>query len=213
MIQKKDKYAAYLDKVSEVSTELDKDVTLRTIKIRVTDIFNELSDKDELIFQKNLFRILAIPALVVFLVSIVFAQSFVAIIGLFILGFYLIHHRKLMLRKVQEIREEQIHIKPNESKNISDLVAMIHYLVKGADLKISRMNSIRWFYAILFPLILVASAQFFFANLNFSELVVTLVFAAVIGGLFWVYHFYIDINRYEEEAEELENYLDQLEQY
>lgn len=213
IVQQKNKYEQYLEKVSETSTELENDMTLRTIKIRIEDIFKELSNKEDVFFHKNLFRMLAIPAVAVFLISIFFFNSIVGIIGIFTLIGFTVHHRRLMIQKTLDIKKESVSIKPDESRNISDLVALIHYLVKGAELKISRMNSVRWFYAILFPLTMVVSAQFIFSSLNFTELVISLVFAAIVGGLFWVYHFYSEINKYEVEAEELENYLDQLEQY
>lgn len=209
----KDKYAAYLNKIEEASTELENDLNLRTIKLRVQDIFSDLSNKDEIQLHKTLFKMLAIAAALIFFVHLIIFKSLVSLLGLIILVIYIRQHNKLMRQKNDEIVKQNFHPAHQEVKNIPDLITTIQYLILGAELKISRVNSVRWFYAILFPVVLVSAAQFLFDQSGIGEMIQQLIFAAIIGGAFWFYHFYQDIQKYELEAEELESFLDKLAQY
>ena len=209
----KDKYSAYLNKVDEVSTELESDVNLRTIKLRVQDIFSDLSNKEEIRLHQTLFKMLAIPAAIIFLVHLIIFKSLISLAGLVILFIYIRQHNNLIRNKTAEIKKQNFHPAEQEVRNIPDLITTIQYLILGADLKISRVNSVRWFYVILTPLIMVSAMQFFIRQTSFNELIRNLIIAGVFGGAFWFYHFYQDIQKYEGEAEELEEYLDKLAQY
>jgi hypothetical protein len=209
----KGKYSEYLNKIEEVSTELENDMNLRTIKLRVQDIFMDLSNKEEIRLHQTLFKMLAIPAAVIFLIHLIFFKGLISLAGIIILFLYIRHHNKLIRSKTAEIKKQNFHPADQEVKNIPDLITTIQYLMLGADLKISRVNSVRWFYVILFPIIMVSSMQFFIRQTSFNELIRNLIIAGIFGGAFWFYHFYQDIQKYEGEAEELEEYLDKLAQY
>lgn len=209
----KEKYSAYLDKIEEASTELENDMNLRTIKLRVQDIFSDLSNKEEIHLHKTLFKMLAITAAILFTIHLVIFKSLVSLLGLIVLVVYIRKHNMLIRQKTNEIRQQNFHPAEQEARSISDLITTIQYLMLGAELKISRVNSVRWFYVILFPIVLVSATQFFIDPSGLSETIRNLIIAGILGGAFWFYHFYQDIHKYETEADELEDYLEKLAQY
>ncbi len=85
----------------------------------------------------------------------------------------------------------------------------IQYLLDGIDIKLTRINSVKFIYLVLVPFLFVMLREILVAPVvGFGSLVFQLFLAAIIGGVFWIFFFNSDkedLLYFEDDLTELMN--------
>lgn len=154
----------------------------------------------------------SISIIALFIVDIDSSVTKYLIFMVILLGLLLWHRIKLNV-KVKESVALSAYKKgdPADKKNYT--IGLLKYLSSGLAIKLTRLKSVRLFFCIMFPLLLVLFKelyQYHFKDGEFGTSLFQYILAFVIGSSFWYYYFQADIAELDLDKADVDSMVSKL---
>jgi len=154
----------------------------------------------------------SIAVILLFIVDVNSSVSKYLLFMVTLLGL-LIWHRIKLNREVKEslTLSTYAQIEASDKKNYT--IGLLKYLSSGYAIKLTRLRSIRLFFSIIFPLLLVLFKevyQYFYYDGQLGSNIGHYILAFVIGASFWYYYFQSDINELELDKADVDSMISKL---
>ena len=177
---------------------------LQLIEEKAETLLEELkNDDDAFVYSTTLLILVVLFLLAIVFLYILTGLSTKLLIYLVILIAVLAYYRLNMNKAYKEstILQKYKDIDPaNKSSYVSGL---LKYLASGVTIKLERLKSVRLFYTIMFPLFLLIIREIYIGSYDNISFLISILMAALIGGIFWYFYFSKGLTELEEDKEEI----------
>jgi len=200
LIHRKEKYNEYLKKIEKAKSDDGGDYKFyEALEARSDLILKDLREQNDKLEMNLAILFVAIPTIILGILSYVKLGFNLMMIPLVLLLIYLIYFRVRMLAEARKVKEYRIDNRDKVAdRDINWLKKKIEYITYGIEVKLTRLRSIKVYYIFFFPLLLVSLADYCFSQSPFGNLFLAFFVAFLIGGLFWHYFFNEEINELED---------------
>ena len=167
-----------------------KNIHLDTLRLKLDILLQELRSSSGILQFLNIiyWALLALLIIVIIISSFVFGSAS-KIIPVFILVLFIVYKRIRIQRATKVVKNHKLEMNEAISSSNYFLRAKIEYVMKGIQLRIERINLVRIFYLIFFPLFTFYLTELIKGQLPFNSFWTSIVLAYLIAGLPWFLYF------------------------
>ncbi len=164
---------------------------LQIIESRAETLLSELKEDDHsFIYSTALLVMVALYLLAIIFLYIKSGFSTKLLIYLVALIGMLAYYKMNMNRIFSESSELLNYKKINTDDKVNYVSGMLKYLSSGFEVKLTRIQSVRWIYTILFPLFLLIIREIYMGEYSSMTFFINLIIAAFLGLLWYVFFGY-----------------------
>lgn len=183
---------------------------LQMIESKAEMLLNELKeDNHSFIYSTALLIIVALCLLaIVFLYiksgfSVKLLIYLVSVIGL--LAYYKMNMNKVFADTTALAKYKSV----QKDDKVNYVSGMLKYLSSGFEVKLTRLQSVRWAYTILFPIFLIIAQEIYKGPFTSKSFLISVVLAILLGA-FWYFFFGPQYNNLIEDRSEIDELIQRI---
>ena len=177
---------------------------LQLIEEKANALLNDLkNDDDAFVYSTTLLILVVLFLLAIVFLYILSGVSIKLLVYLVILIGILSYYRMNMNRVYKESAILLNYKKIDPADKTNYVSGLLKYLASGVSIKLERLKSVRLFYTIMFPLFLLVIREIYLGEYDNKSFLLSILMAAVVGGLFWYFYFSNGLQELEDDHEEI----------
>lgn len=199
-------YQKFLYRINEYKQITDKNQAFGAIQSRVDSLYDDMKSKGDKQFYGYLHIGIISFALILSALSFMNGSFFPGVLLIIsAVGFKYLYNQTLKTLILDTSKEQE----EEEAQQAFDLKLYhkMQYLKSGIDVKTTRISLVRNAYMVIFPVIMYTSVSLFNLDNQISVLV-SILLAFMLGGVFWFYYFKDELDELEYQEMELDTYID-----
>jgi Flp pilus assembly protein TadB len=201
--EEKNKYEEFADKMEQTRMEVNKEHNWMGVKHKTDYILEELREKGDSVEFSIIILVLAIPLGIIALIYMYSQSIWLGLLGIMILMLFMVYYRVKMRNIITQNSSFKISQTDQNLSEAEQILIKIKYINSGIEIKKKRVLLIRYFYMLCFPFLLFLGTTLISSGMEGVYLIWSLIFAFVIGSVFWSYYFKPDLEDLEYTQDEL----------
>lgn len=194
IIHRDEKYRAYLKKIRAASAEVTSQMSRRSLEEKVDLIHHQLKQDTDSQEYTVATWMLAIPLLaIVFFCYTHFGGAW-RLFPILLMVMYFLYARMGMNTAKKKANIHKSTLEKYDEIGNQYLNAKIQYIKEGTSIKLQRLQTIRMFYALFFPIFVVYFLHLAKTYHIFGNLWLSLLVAYLISGVFWWLYFVNEVD-------------------